>query len=101
MGAVIQAGTVAGAVIAITAALALLWRGFIKAVESAVGERIDRVIQQQYEQDGDFNEIVAAVQARLEGIESCLRDVRSQVFPNSGSSLRDRVDELHAMVAGS
>jgi hypothetical protein len=98
MQGVIYAGAVAGAVIAISGVAALAWRAFIAAVESAIGSRIDRVVQQQYEQDADFNETVAVLVGRLEGIETCLRDVRAQVYPNSGSSLRDRVDALYELV---
>jgi hypothetical protein len=101
VGPLLTAGAAAGAVIAIAGVAALAWKAFIAAVESAVGSRIDRVVQHQYEQDDDFNQMIGDMSVRLAGIEACLRDVRSQVFPNSGSSLRDRVDELHAMVAGS
>jgi hypothetical protein len=98
MQAVIQVGAVAGAVLAVSALAALGWKAFIAAVESAVGSRIDRVVQQQYEQDADFNDVVAGLSERLRSIESCLKDVRAQVYPNSGSSLRDRVDELYELV---
>jgi len=98
MTAVVQAGAIAGAVLAVAAVAALAWKAFIAAVESAVGSRIDRVVQQQYEQDADFNEMLALLTARLSGIEECLRDVKAQVYPNSGSSLRDRVDALYELV---
>lgn len=98
MQGLMQAGAIAGAVIAITGALALGWKAFIAAVESAIGSRIDRVVQQQHEQDSDFNNVVGVLSFRLERIEDCLKDVRAQVYPNSGSSLRDRVDELYELV---
>jgi hypothetical protein len=93
-----QVGAIAAAVVAISAALALGWKAFIAAVETAIGSRIDRVVQQQYEQDSDFNDVVAAMADRLAGIEDCLRDVKAQVYPNGGSSLRDRVDALYQLV---
>jgi len=98
MQAVIQTGAVAGAVLAVSGLIALAWRAFIAAVESAVGSRIDRVVQQQYEQDADFNQIVGDLSLRLGSIEEVVREVRAQVLPNSGSSLRDRVDELYELV---
>jgi len=98
MQSVIQAGAIAGAVIAVSAVAALAWRGFIAGVETAIGSRIDRVVQQQYEQDADFNQMVGDLSLRLAGIDEVLRDVRAQVYPNSGSSLRDRVDELYELV---
>jgi hypothetical protein len=76
----------------------LAWKGFIAAVETAIGSRIDRVVQQQSEQDADFNQSLGEVALRLERIESCLADVKAQVYPNSGSSLRDRVDALYELV---
>lgn len=98
MDGLLQVGAIAGAVIAISAALALGWKAFIAAVDTAIGSRIDRVVQQQHEQDADFNEIVGVLSERLGSIEACLKDVRAQVYPNSGSSLRDRVDELYELV---
>jgi hypothetical protein len=98
MTALVQAGAVAGAVIAIAGVAALAWKAFIAAVESAVGSRIDRVVQQQYEQDADFNQALGDVAIRLQRIESCLSDVKAQVYPNSGTSLRDRVDALYELV---
>jgi cell division protein FtsN len=98
MGTIVQAGAFAGAILAVAAVAALAWKAFIAAVEGAIGSRIDRVVQQQYEQDADFNETLGALTERLSGIESCLRDVRAQVYPNSGSSLRDRVDALYELV---
>lgn len=98
MTAVMTAGAVAGATLAIAGALTLAWKAFIAAVESAIGSRIDRVVQQQYEQDADFNGAIGDITLRLVGIEECLRDVRAQVYPNSGSSLRDRVDALYELV---
>jgi hypothetical protein len=98
MDGLLQVGAIAGAVIAISAALALGWKAFIAAVDTAIGSRIDRVVQQQHEQDADFNDIVGVLSERLAGIEACLKDVRAQVYPNSGSSLRDRVDELYELV---
>jgi hypothetical protein len=96
--AVIHAGAVAGAIAAITGVAILAWKGFIAAVESAIGSRIDRVVQQQFEQDADFNQALGEVALRLERIEECVGEVKAQVFPNSGSSLRDRVDALYELV---
>jgi len=96
--AVLQAGAIAGAIAAITGVSILAWKGFIAAVETAIGSRIDRVVQQQSEQDADFNQSLGEVALRLERIESCLADVKAQVLPNSGSSLRDRVDALYELV---
>jgi hypothetical protein len=101
MTALVQVGAVSGAILAVAAVTALAWKAFLVAVESAIGSRIDRVVQQQYEQDADFNSAIGELVKRLQSIETAVKDVRAQVYPNSGSSLRDRVDELHAMVAGS
>jgi hypothetical protein len=101
MTGLVQAGAVSGAVLAMAGLAALAWKGFIAAVEGAIGTRIDRVVQHQYEQDSDFNEMIGEMTVRLAAIEQCLRDVRAQVFPNSGSSLRDRVDDLYEMVLNS
>ena len=98
MDSLFTVGAVAGAVVAISAALAIGWKAFLAAVETAIGGRVDRVVQQQHEQDADFNEMIGEMAVRLAAIEQCLRDVRSQVFPNGGSSLRDRVDDLYEMV---
>jgi hypothetical protein len=96
--AVITAGSIAGAIAAITAVAILAWKGFIAAVQTAIGSRIDQVVQQQGEQDADFNQSLGEVAVRLQGIEQCLSEVKAQVMPNSGSSLRDRVDELYELV---
>jgi len=98
MQGIIQAGAVAGAIIAVSGVAVLGWKAFIAAVESAVGSRIDRVVQQQFEQDADFNGMVAELSHRMGAIEGHLREVRAQVMPNGGSSLRDRVDELYELV---
>jgi hypothetical protein len=98
MTGVLTAGAYAGAVIAVAGVAALGWRAFIAAVETAIGSRIDRVVQQQYEQDSDFNLALGEVALRLGSIEACLSDVKAQVYPNSGSSLRDRVDALYQLV---
>jgi hypothetical protein len=98
MQAVVQAGAYAGAVIAISGVCVLAWKAFIAAVEGAIGSRIDRVRQQQFEQDADFADVIGALSVRLASIEDVLQDVRKQVYPNSGSSLRDRVDELYELV---
>ena len=98
MDPLLMVGAAAGAILAITGVMALGWKAFIAAVESAIGSRIDRVVQQQHEQDADFTDVVAGLSERLAAIEACLKDVRAQVYPNSGSSLRDRVDELYELV---
>jgi hypothetical protein len=98
MDPLLMVGAGAGAILAISGVMALGWRAFIAAVETAIGKRIDRVVQQQHEQDEDFTGMVAVLSERLTGIESCLKDVRAQVYPNSGSSLRDRVDALYELV---
>jgi hypothetical protein len=98
MGVVLTAGAYAGAVIAVAGLGAIAWRAFIAAVETAIGSRIDRVVQQQYEQDADFNVALGEVALRLSSIEACLSEVKAQVYPNSGSSLRDRVDALYELV---
>ena len=98
MQAVIQAGAFAGAVGAIVGVAILAWKGFIAAVQSAIGSRIDHVVQQQFEQDSDFNQALGEVAARLHRIEECLGEVKGQVFPNGGGSLRDRVEELYELV---
>jgi hypothetical protein len=98
MQAVVQFGAVSGAVLAIAGVFALGWKAFIAAVETAIGSRIDRVVQQQHEQDADFTDVIGQLTVRLASIEECLRDVRAQVYPNSGSSLRDRVDALYELV---
>jgi hypothetical protein len=98
MDPLLMVGAGAGAILAISGVMALSWRAFIAAVETAIGKRIDRVVQQQHEQDEDFTGMVAVLSERLTGIESCLKDVRAQVYPNSGSSLRDRVDQLYELV---
>jgi hypothetical protein len=98
MDPLLMVGAAAGAILAIFGVIALGWKAFIAAVESAIGSRIDRVVQQQFEQDADFNQALGEVALRLERIESCVGEVRAQVFPNSGSSLRDRVDALYELV---
>jgi hypothetical protein len=98
MSAVVQAGAIAGAVLALAGVAALAWKAFIAAVDTAIGSRIDRVVQQQHEQDADFNDIIGVLSERLTSIEEAVRDVRAQVYPNSGSSLRDRVDALYELV---
>jgi hypothetical protein len=98
MAAILQAGGVAGAVLAVAALFALGWKAFIAAVGTAIGSRIDLVTRQQHEQDADFNQALGEVALRLERIEQCLGEVKGQVFPNGGGSLRDRVDELYVLV---
>jgi hypothetical protein len=98
MDPLLMVGAAAGAILAISGVMALGWKAFIAAVETAIGKRIDRVVQQQHEQDADFADVVGSITVRLGNIESCLQDVRAQVYPNSGSSLRDRVDALYELV---
>ena len=101
MDPLLMVGAAAGAILAVSGVMALGWKAFIAAVETAIGSRIDRVVQQQHEQDADFADVVGGITLRLGRIEDCLKDVHAQVYPNGGGSLRDRVDQLYAMVAES
>jgi hypothetical protein len=98
VGAFVQVGAVSGAILALAGVLTLAWKAFIAAVGTAIGSRIDLVTRQQHEQDADFNQALGEVALRLERIEQCLGEVKGQVFPNGGGSLRDRVDELYVLV---
>jgi len=89
---------IAGTVVAVAAASAVVWRAFVKAVEQAVGSRFESLERRMTEQDEDIAEHNRAVLAHLARVEECLTRVHSQVFPNGGSSLRDRVDELYELV---
>jgi hypothetical protein len=98
MQAVIQVGAISGAIIAISGVGVLLWRTFIAAVEGAIGARIEHLRLQLAEQDEDFAATVTEVHRRLDAIHETVTEVRKQVLPNSGSSLRDRVDALYQLV---
>lgn len=87
------------AILAAAGVAALLWRLFKAAVDEAIGTRIDRIARAQEEQDADFHTAIGQISVRLDAVVRSLDDVRSQVYPNSGSSLRDRVDELHALLS--
>ena len=89
---------IAGAVISVAGALAIGWRAFVAAVDGAVGSRLDRLELKMAEQDEDIAAHHAMVLAHLARLEDCLDSVHKQVFPNGGSSLRDRVDELYELV---
>jgi demethoxyubiquinone hydroxylase (CLK1/Coq7/Cat5 family) len=89
---------VAGAIVAVAGAAAILWRAFTAAVEQAVGAKLDSLARRIDEQDEDLAEHNRAVLANLRQIEACVEAVHKQVFPNGGSSLRDRVDELFELV---
>ena len=91
-------GKYAAAVVAVSGAAAVLWRLFSKAVRSVVEGAIEQVRKAQMEADEDFASAVGTLHTRLDAIEDCLKDVRAQVYPNSGSSLRDRVDDLYELV---
>lgn len=101
MDAVAWVAAVAAAIVAVAGAARVLWRVFIAAVDRAIGERIDRVYTALGEQDGDFDDRIGQIHTRLDDIVECLGEVRAQVYPNSGSSLRDRVDELYELVVAS
>jgi hypothetical protein len=89
---------VAGAIVAVAGAAAILWRAFAAAVEQAIGAKLDSLAQRINEQDEDLAAHNAAVLAKLARVEECVDAVHKQVFPNGGSSLRDRVDELFELV---
>jgi hypothetical protein len=95
---VTQAATIAGAFLTVSGALILLWKAFVRLVHEAVGGSIDKLKLQLSEQDSDFTQTVSEVNLRLDAIHSELCEVRKQVLPNSGSSLRDRVDALYQLV---
>lgn len=101
MDAVAWIAAIAAMIVAVAGAARVLWRIFITAVDSAVGGRIDRIHTTIGEQDGDFDRRIDEIHTRLDAIAHCVAEVRSQVYPNSGSSLRDRVDELYELVASS
>lgn len=93
-------GKYAAAVVALSGAGAVGWRVFAKAVKAVVEDAIDQLKRSQMEADEDFAATVVALHDRLDEIAECVREVRGQVFPNHGSSLRDKVDELYALVEG-
>lgn len=95
---VVDLGRYAGALVAIAGAAAVLWKLWSKAVGAVVDGAIERVRQAQLEADEDFAAAVAELHRRLDSIGRSVEDVRAQVFPNHGSSLRDRVDELYELV---
>lgn len=89
---------VGGAIVTVAAAGAVLWRGFVAAVDQAVGSKLDSLALRIDEQDEDLAAHNQAVLVKLSKLEACLDSVHKQVFPNGGSSLRDRVDELYELV---
>jgi len=101
MTGLITAGTYGAAVIALAGAAGLVARLFKKAVEESISSKLDALQRQLNEADEDLVRHNAAVTLQLSRLEECLAEVRMQVFPNSGSSLRDRVDELYELVASS
>jgi len=94
-------GAYAGAVLAMAGAAALLVGLFKKAVEESVSGKLDALQRQLNEADEDLASHNAIVMGKLNRLESCLADVKAQVYPNSGSSRRDRVDELYELVLSS
>ena len=101
MNGVLTAGAYAGALVALAGAVALGAALFKKAVEESISHRLDALQTQLNEADEDLAHHNTQVTEQLARLEQCLAEVKAQVFPNSGSSLRDRVDELYELVASS
>ena len=84
-------GVWAGAVVAIAAAARLLITAFTKAVKATVGDEFRKVWRELADQDEWFH-------AELREVRQGLDEVREQFHPNGGSSLRDSIDRLEAML---
>jgi len=84
-------GVWAGAVVATAAAARLLITAFTRAVKAAVGDEFRKVWRELADQDEWFH-------AELREVKAGLDEVREQFRPNGGSSLRDSVDRLEAML---
>ena len=84
-------GVWAGAVVATAAAARLLITAFTRAVKATVGDEFRKVWRELADQDEWFH-------AELREVKAGLDEVREQFRPNGGSSLRDSVDRLEAML---
>ena len=90
MDPVAMLGVWAGAVVA-TAAAARLLTAFTRAVKATVGDEFRKVWRELADQDEWFH-------AELREVKAGLDEVREQFRPNGGSSLRDSIDRLEAML---
>ena len=91
MDPLLMVGAWAGAVIATVGAGRLLVVAFTKAVRATVGDEFRKVWSELSDQDEWFH-------AELREVRQGLDEVREQFRPNGGSSLRDSVDRLEAML---
>lgn len=98
MSSVLTAGAYAGAIIAVIGVAGLLVGLFKKAVEESISGKLDALQRQLNEADEDLASHNDLIMGKLNCLQESLADVRAQVYPNSGTSLRDRVDELYKLV---
>lgn len=101
MNGILTAGAYAGALVALAGAVGLGVSLFKKAVRETVSSRLDSLERKLHEADEDLAAHHALILGKLNRLEETVTEVKGQVFPNSGSSLRDRVDELYELVLSS
>lgn len=98
-----------GGIVTISAAVAVLIKVFVKAVDAVVAPRFERLEQshsefvesvkgQQQEQDEDFYGEIQYIKGRLDDMSGSVRWLEDEMKPNHGSSLRDAVDRLERMM---
>lgn len=101
---------IAGGIVTIAGAGAVIVKVFVKAVESVVGPQFDAIRKQQeksslrfengqYEQDEEWYGELREVRRRITELADAVFWLESELKPNHGSSLRDAVDRLERMMA--
>lgn len=92
----------AAGIVTVGGALAMIWRALTAGIKT--GKRWDTFLEDWHGTEarpgrpavpGVMQRLVDQSQ-RLEAVEAGLAEVRHEMFPNSGGSLRDAVDRLEA-----
>lgn len=100
---------VAGGIVTVSAAVAVLIKMFVKAVEAVVGPKFEALEEshrefastfsgQQQEQDEDFYGEIQYIKGRLDDLTGSVRWLEDEMKPNHGTSMRDAVDRLEQMM---
>jgi hypothetical protein len=83
----------AAGIVTVGGAMALLWRGVSALVRS--GKKWDMFLEDWHGTEArPGRPAVPGIMQRMVDLEAGLLEIRHEVFPNSGGSLRDAVDRL-------
>lgn len=89
----------AAGIVTVGGAFALLWRGVNALIRS--GKKWDMFLEDWHGTEArPGRPAVPGIMQRMVDLESGLMEIRHEVFPNSGGSLRDAVDLIRAEIQG-